>query len=220
MMISTRFAIFAGASIFALGHAPEAYLQLRHANATPAQAPMRASLSGAHEKHATQVDIATSTYSVSAQSGAGLVAAMAKAGPEWKGRRHWALTEWTVEWRYNYEISSGVCRLSRSRTQLRLKYTYPLWVDEALADANLQLNWQRMVAGLIDHEEQHAKHGRHAATDIQQLMQAGVAARDCQGLGEDINRRAEKIVGDYAALDGRLDVLTRHGATTIPFFGE
>jgi predicted secreted Zn-dependent protease len=92
------------------------------------------------------------SYTVNGTTAEALLSQMRRKGPN----GFWAYTRWYVRW-------TGSCRVS-----LEINYTMPRHTNRGGMPANLRQQWDRMIAALKAHEEQHGAHGINAARELVQ----------------------------------------------------
>lgn len=119
-------------------------------------------------------------YSIYGNTARELKSQMRRKGP--KG--FWAYTVWWVNW-------SGTCR-----TNLKITYTFPKWVNKNRAPSSLRNSWDRMIRQLKLHEQGHSQHGINASREIEK-----------SGCSKDPKRITRK----WARQDKIYDKRTRHG---------
>lgn len=205
------FACLAGAL---LAQAPSALPQSSAASKAAPDAAFAAVSAG---PHAIETRSATSTFDVSAITGAELYRELGKRGPTIGDRHFWAVTRWNVDWSYTYDRRPLACGVKSSSVRLDLAFTYPNWTARRAAPAALDATYESMLAGLKAHEELHADHGRAAAREIRELLASGFTDADCDALGRKINSRADAIIADYTERDRLLDWRSNHGDDTARF---
>ncbi|MEM1274835.1 MAG: DUF922 domain-containing protein [Pseudomonadota bacterium] len=97
----------------------------------------------------------------------------------------WAYTRWYVRWTASCEVA------------LEINYTMPKHTRRGAMPANIRAEWDKMIAALMAHEEQHGAHGRNAARELVQ--------KRC--------RNGNAIVQKWAEQDRIYDRVTDHGRT-------
>mgnify|MGYP001792138813 FL=1 len=97
----------------------------------------------------------------------------------------WAYTRWYVRWTASCQVS------------LEINYTIPKHTRRGAMPAQTRIAWDRMIAALRAHEEQHGVHGMNAARELVQ--------KRC--------RNGNAIVQKWAEQDRIFDRVTGHGRT-------
>lgn len=120
-----------------------------------------------------------STYSVTATGVDQILRQMQQKGPN----GFWAYTRWYVRW-------TGSCQVS-----LEISYTMPKHTKRGAMPPHIRAAWDRMIAALRAHEEQHGAHGINAAHEL--------VRNGC--------RNGNAIVAKWAEQDRIYDRLTGHG---------
>ncbi len=119
-------------------------------------------------------------YDIKGKTTQQLKAQMWNKGPN----GYWAYVNWYVNWK------TRSCRVS-----LKIKYTYPRWVNINQAPKSTQRKWRRMISALKKHEKGHARHGVEAAREINR--------NNC--------RNPQATIDKWAAQDKIYDQRTKHG---------
>lgn len=157
-------------------------------------------------------------YAIKGTSSDELRAQMSTLGPVDTNdkTKNWALTKWYVRWNYRYSGGTGSCGIASVSTGLSIAYTLPNWENRSQAPESLQGSWDRMMAALKKHEDQHARHGIDAAKEIDAAISNMKARSTCDELGNAANAAAAAIVKKHAQRDVEYDRATNHGRTEIP----
>jgi predicted secreted Zn-dependent protease len=122
------------------------------------------------------------------------------------------LTEWRVQWRYQFTFSAGECRISSFSTATTITLTVPRWIRPTNASLETITNWVRYITALERHEATHAQHGLAAAAEQQRRIPQLASDANCAALKKRIDDLAQQIMDDYRRRDREYDERTEHGA--------
>ncbi len=127
------------------------------------------------------------------------------------GTPRFAVTEWTVEWRWEQSsrgtIDAETVSLSCSASMLLPRY------EPEQGDApELARVWADFAKRLERHELNHLEHVRRIAPEIRERIRR--AARRNEGVSPALaNRIAHRVIREMRALDAAYDSQTDHGRT-------
>jgi predicted secreted Zn-dependent protease len=131
----------------------------------------------------------------------------------WRGQSQLdGLTDWRVQWRYQFTSSPGECRLTSFATTTTITITLPRWHRPTNASLEVVTNWVRYITALGQHEAGHARIGLAAAAEQQRRIPALASDSNCEALKRRINDLAQQIVDDHGRQDREYDRETEHGA--------
>lgn len=146
----------------------------------------------------SSVKVTTQNYDISGANGAALMSAMDHKGPK-HGllTRAIAQTRYSVSWDLETAESGSDCRLKRATATLHLNYMYPRVSSQMSADLNRR--WQRFMAGVRKHEEQHGAIARKMVQVAERSIAGLKIANDrgCRKVNAEMKRRVNAIYADY-----------------------
>lgn len=105
-------------------------------------------------------------YAIEGTTGAALYASIGERGPQVDGRgRTIAHTTYTLTWRRDYRRDGDGCVLASAVPNLVITYTLPKPAERLPAD--MQPSWDRFIAGIRRHEENHGLFVKDAVARIE-----------------------------------------------------
>jgi predicted secreted Zn-dependent protease len=85
-------------------------------------------------------------YNIRGATARDLRAQMNKFGVREKdGKTYDGYTNWRVNWNYRYNSNRPCCWLTSVKTTVRIKYTFPKWVDRPNASPELRRKWDEFI---------------------------------------------------------------------------
>jgi predicted secreted Zn-dependent protease len=154
----------------------------------------------------------TNYYAVAGATLGEIRDSLARSRP-WKDKSSLdAVTDWRIEWRYQFASSDAGCRCTSFTTKTTIAITLPRWTRPTNAAPEAITNWTRYITALRQHELGHAQIGLAAAAEQhKRIGNLGVQA-DCAALKKKIDSLAQQTVDDYGRRDREYDERTGHGA--------
>jgi predicted secreted Zn-dependent protease len=166
------------------------------------------------------VDSRLQYYEVSAASLTEIRQAMRQEGPRSEGRVWSAVTNWRLNWTYQYaNHGTSGCELRRVHVRVQAVVTFPRWNPTAEPDSSLLAWWQQFNAGLAEHERGHAVIAVKAGGDIVRSLE-GMTGIRCDLLGTQANAVGERLLFAAMTQQREYDRTTRHGQTQIQQAGR
>ena len=126
-------------------------------------------------------------------------------------KKMWAYTKWNVSWSIAFNEQASFCRLKRTDVSVKILYILPRWVNRDPADPELVKKWDVYFDKLMEHERQHAKHGKDAAKNIIKTFKGMPKMRKCSSIRRSAAKAAAEIIDFYAKRDIIFDKETMHG---------
>lgn len=121
-------------------------------------------------------------------------------------------TDWHVSWNFRWKNTNGICNITEANTSVRVTYTLPQIAKDHPAAQPVRKSFKNYYSLLFKHEENHMKSGLYAAREIE-IELLNLDALRCDGFGDAVNARANKIIGKYNKQDKEYDKKTDHGKT-------
>jgi predicted secreted Zn-dependent protease len=118
-----------------------------------------------------------------------------------------------VDWRYLYNSNRSSCWITSVKTIVRIKYTFPKWVDRSNAPPELRRKWDEFISALIGHERGHRDIAVEAASQIERAIAGMRPRRSCKALEIDANALGHRLLSDCRKRQAEYDARTRHGRT-------
>lgn len=119
--------------------------------------------------------------------------------------RIWA--EWSA-------YQTGQCDVTDATVYLDIEYTYPDWQAPADAPDYLYTEWQRFIAYVTDHEQEHGAIAEQCAYEVAQQMAEAGAFATCTELGDTFDVVIQQV---YTTCDARQAAFDdAEGHTTFP----
>lgn len=146
----------------------------------------------------SSVKVTTQNYEISGATGAALMSAMDHKGPKHGFlTRAIAQTRYSVSWDVETAETANDCRLKRATPTLHLNYMYPRVSSRMSADLNRR--WQRFMAGVRKHEEQHGAIARKMVQVAERSIGGLRIANDrgCRKVNAEMKRRVNAVYADY-----------------------
>jgi predicted secreted Zn-dependent protease len=114
---------------------------------------------------------------------------LAKGPPHTGGARALAVTKTKIRPTYKYERKGDYCRIIQVNTFADITIVYPEWVNAHEAKKDVQYRWDRILAEIVDHEDQHVRYAIDIAYEIDNEMEQLTDTLQCDVLKE----RAQEI---------------------------
>jgi predicted secreted Zn-dependent protease len=152
----------------------------------------------------------TDYYEVRGTNAEALLASLKANQPS----KNHASTDWRIDWNFEYLIKPDECILRSFSARVRVRYTFPQWVDSQRADKALQGEWKRYLAALGLHESGHAGFGIAAAKEMVRLVNSREwSAPNRKELKALIDEECDKPLREFRAREVAYDERTDHGRT-------
>jgi predicted secreted Zn-dependent protease len=149
-------------------------------------------------------------YEVKARPDQPLYAQLYAASPiKEDGQTLHGFTNWELQWKLEMSTDkSGLCRIIRATTNLRVVTTLP-----KLDGANTQqaADFDRYLSALRHHELGHYRIAEQAARTIEHKLRTLKAMRNCDTLGTYANASARRTLAHFNEKSRRYDRETSHG---------
>ncbi len=127
------------------------------------------------------------------------------------GTPRFAVTEWTVEWRWN-QASRGIIDTESVSLSCSASMLLPRYEPEQGDAPELARVWTEFSKRLERHELNHLEHVRRIAPEIRERIKR--VARKGNGVSPALaNRIAHRVIREMRALDVAYDSQTDHGKT-------
>lgn len=127
------------------------------------------------------------------------------------GKTYRGNTNWNVSWRYVSRSNNTNCWITSAQTTVRIKFTFPKWINRSKAPEELRQKWDRYITALERHERRHRDIAVEAAVQIERAI-AGIKPRaTCDGLKSDANAVGHRLVEDCKKRQSDYDARTQHG---------
>jgi predicted secreted Zn-dependent protease len=154
----------------------------------------------------------TNYYAVTGTTLGEIRDSLARSRP-WKDKSSLdALTQWRIEWRYQFASSDAGCRCTSFTTKTTIAITLPRWTRSTNAAPETATHWDRYMTALRRHELGHAQIGLAAAAEQHKRINEVGRQTDCAALKKKIDMLAQQTVDDYGRRDRDYDERTGHGA--------
>lgn len=151
-------------------------------------------------------------YNVRGTSAAELRTQLNKFGVKGSdGKTYRGNTNWNVSWRYVPRSNSANCWISSVNTTVRIKFTFPKWMDRSNAPEELRQKWDNYIVALIKHERRHRDIAVEAAVQIERAIAGMKPHATCDGLKRDVNAIGHRLVEDCRKRQSDYDARTNHG---------
>ncbi len=162
-----------------------------------------------------QIDAPT-YYQVYGNTSAQIRAQLQQCGPKINSSgstEYAAATNHNLAWQYNtIPSSSGVCATSNVKVGLHINTILPQWQPTSSASSGLASAWQKMISGLVIHENGHVaiiqQYSNQLLRDIQTFT-----ASNCGALTATIQPKIDADVASLNRANTTYDSNTNFGAT-------
>jgi len=122
------------------------------------------------------------------------------------------ITQWTVEWKFNFAPARNGCACSGPSTSTRIITTMPRWTPPTGVPTEVIEQWTRFFVRLARHEAGHARIGAAAAAAVRKAIEETGPQPDCDALKKLVTENAERAITEYRRRDSNYDRITEHGA--------
>lgn len=167
-------------------------------------------------KAAPKVSSRTTSFPISGETGDALLRQLEQKGPKHGfTSRAIAQTRYTMKSEADWVHSDGMCKVTRPQVRLDINYIYPDVKGEV--SGPLRSRWQRFMAGIRKHEEQHGRIAREMAAEADRTI-AGLTVSDgksCGKLRGEMKRVVAAIVARYEARQRQFDVVEHSSGGNI-----
>lgn len=120
-------------------------------------------------------------------------------------------TNWNVSWRYVSGSNITNCWITSVKTTVRIKFTFPKWIDRSNGPEELRQKWDNYIVALIKHERRHRDIAVEAAVQIERAIAGMKPRRSCDGLKSDVNAVGLRLIEDCRKRQSDYDARTQHG---------
>lgn len=162
----------------------------------------------APSKAGPKVTSRTTSFPIAGSTGEALLRQLEQKGPKHGfTSRAIAQTRYTMNSGADWTHADGVCKVTRPQVRLDINYIYPAVKGEV--SGHLRGRWQRFMAGIRKHEEQHGRLAREMATEADKAI-AGLKVqdgKDCGKLRAEMKRVVAAIVARYEARQRQFDAV-------------
>lgn len=162
-------------------------------------------------------DIDVLYYQIYGSTENDLAEQMRQCGPKSEGEGYDAYASWYINWKYNYQMSGGACRVGQATVGVKVDVHYPKWETPADFQSGLDRKWQSFMANLETHENGHKQNGLDAASEVYNTI-SDLTGPSCANMIDLVNSTSQDIVAIYAQRDKDYDATTNHGATQGAIF--
>ncbi|MBE9195411.1 DUF922 domain-containing protein [Synechocystis sp. LEGE 06083] len=128
-----------------------------------------------------------------------------------QGKRYRGYTQWLVRWQYQWWSTAQQCQIITVTTNLDVTYTLPRIPTNHPTDPEARLVFNRYLAALFKHEENHKNSGLYAARSIENALLNLGPFPNCQSLETKAESTAQQIIQRYRQRDLDYDRQTDHG---------
>ncbi len=164
------------------------------------------------------ININTQYYSIQGTTAKKLRNEMiSKSSIKQSGNTYDASTSWFVSWHFNWYENNGKCKISKVKSSVKVKFTFPMWSNHHDSSFKLKKHWDRYYKALIDHENGHKKFGINAAKEVEKQL-LSLSSKTCSALEKKANKKAQIILNKYYILEKKYDESTNHGMNNGAIF--
>lgn len=128
-----------------------------------------------------------------------------------QGKRYRGYTQWLVRWQYQWWSTAQQCQITKVITNLDVTYTLPRIPLDYNADPEARRVFNRYLAALFKHEENHENSGLYGARAIEKALLNLGPFPNCQSLQTKAESTAQRIIQRYRQRDLEYDRQTDHG---------
>lgn len=121
-------------------------------------------------------------------------------------------TDWYIEWKYEAAPTPDGCQLNDIKTTVHVVHTLPA-LSEQVTDKQTIAVFNKFVAALTKHENNHGNNGLSAAREMDKLFSEIPKQTDCRQLSRMVNDIGNSTVQKYIHADNEYDRTTHNGAT-------
>lgn len=120
-----------------------------------------------------------------------------------------AVTQWSLETRYQYEVSLTQCKLRDIQPFLHIRIHMPHWKNSWQADPLLAENWSRYVRMVSDHEDIHKQYAIKMVNELDKLLHGLGSFKRCQQLEDEVEKVTNKTISKYKLENAWFDAKER-----------
>jgi predicted secreted Zn-dependent protease len=128
-----------------------------------------------------------------------------------QGKRYRGYTQWLVRWQYQWWSTAQQCQITKVTTNLDVTYTLPRIPPNHGSDPEARRVFNRYLAALFKHEENHKNSGLYGARAIEKALLNLGPFPNCQSLQSKAESTAQQIIQRYRQRDLDYDRQTDHG---------
>jgi predicted secreted Zn-dependent protease len=149
-----------------------------------------------------------------------LLACMALNAPRCEAGRYAAYTAWRVTWTYACERRGDRFAIATPAVTLAAQMMLPSWRPAPTAPVELVREWQRYVAALAAHEDEHMAIARAARLNVERRLEALTASPTLSDLHAAADAAAGIVLSAARDREHELDRLSEHGRRDGACFRE
>ncbi|MBD9375087.1 DUF922 domain-containing protein [Rhizobium sp. ARZ01] len=133
------------------------------------------------------------TYAITGTTGMELYQSIGERGPEVRGSRAIAFTDFKLTWSRKYEPKNGGCVLASARPNLVITYMLPKPAKKL--PAPVKTKWETFFAGVQAHERVHGDFIKDMVRQIEEVSVGLTVADDpnCKKIRKELTRRLGPI---------------------------
>lgn len=145
------------------------------------------------------------TYAITGTTGMELYQSIGERGPEVRGSRAIAFTDFKLTWSRKYEPRNGGCVLASARPNLVITYMLPKPAKKL--PAPVRAKWETFFAGVQAHERIHGDFIKEMVRQIEEVSVGLTVADDpdCKKIRKELTRRLGPISRAKGKRDSEFD---------------
>lgn len=145
------------------------------------------------------------TYAITGTTGMELYQSIGERGPEVRGSRAIAFTDYKLTWSRKYEPRNGGCVLASARPNLVITYMLPK--PSKKLPAPVRPKWETFFAGVQAHERVHGDFIKEMVRQIEEVSVGLTVADDpdCKKIRKELTRRLGPISRAKGKRDSEFD---------------
>ena len=180
--------------------------------------PTSTALSISADKSGLSKNIENHTYNIYGTSENQLRQQMTKCGPKVTDGSFDALTNYYINWTYNYKDDGESCALGDVAVGAQIDIYLPKWDPPINMTNRLLDKWTSYYDALVGHENTHRDYDLDAASQILEALNNLGSFDSCDQAASTANSTGQQIIDQNNAINNDFDNATHHGMTTGAVF--
>lgn len=127
--------------------------------------------------------------------------------------RYSASTNYSLNWSATYTVlEDDICIVTSPRVNIGIAQTFPEWTVQSTSSPDTIAKWQKYIANLKAHENEHADIDKNYAQQLFDMLNSAPQG-ECTALQNDTNQKAQQIITNLDKANDDYDLRTKHGTT-------
>lgn len=150
-------------------------------------------------------------YQITGESESQLRSEMNSKRPTGEDGSYDARTNWHIDWNYPFDKTQTGCKTGPVEVRVEIEFIFPEWNSPASASTELKDKWNKFIANLRIHENEHRQIAITGGKQILETLNNLPAYPTCEELEDVADKKSNEITESIRSHDREYDATTRHG---------